>query len=57
MDSRIEKQVGNYVRTNYKRLYGDSPNLTITATDAYFSITDHKDGSPLILSKKILSNG
>ena len=48
----IEK-VEEYVRLNYKRMYGDKP-LIIEEHDSFFTIKSNKDESPLILGKSIL---
>ncbi len=55
MGQSVEKQVEEYVRTNYKNMYGKSEQIFVEETDTVFRITNHKDGSPLILSKGILN--
>ena len=55
MGQSVEKQVEEYVRTNYKNTYGKSEKIFVEETDTVFRITNHKDGSPLILSKGILN--
>ena len=51
----MEQQVKEYVRANYKTTYGKC--IIIEVRDTFFMVKDNKDGSPLILSKAILSNG
>ncbi len=55
MEQSVEKKVEEYVRTNYKNTYGKSVNIFIEETDTVFRITNHVDGSPLILGKGILN--
>ncbi len=55
MGQSVEKQVEEYVRTNYKNTYGKSEQIFVEETDTVFRITNHKDGSPLILGKGILN--
>ena len=49
----MSKEVENYVRENYKTLYGDKP-LIIEEKETIFLVSTNKDESPLILSKNIL---
>ena len=49
----MSKEVENYVRENYKKLFGDKP-LIIKEEDSIYLISTNKDESPLILSKNIL---
>ncbi len=49
----MSKEVENYVRENYKKLYGDKP-LIIREENSIYLISTNKDESPLILSKNIL---
>ncbi len=49
----MSKEVENYVRENYKKLYGDKP-LIIEEKETIFLVSTNKDESPLILSKNIL---
>jgi len=53
----MDQQVEEYVRANYKTTYGKCANLIIEVRDTFFMVKDNKDGSPLILSKAIVSNG
>ncbi len=55
MEQSVEKKVEEYVRANYKNTYGNSVNIFIEETDTVFRITNHVDGSPLILGKGILN--
>ena len=51
----MEQQIEEYVRNNYKTTYGKCTNLIIEIRDTFFMVKDNKDGSPLILSNKILA--
>ena len=53
MDEAVRDQVETYARANYKMFAGK--NLIITEHDKHFEVLHHKDGSPLILGKGILS--
>ena len=53
MNIEIIDQVKEYVYSNYKT-YKDK-QLMINEYDNHFSVRKHKDGSPLVLSKSILS--
>jgi len=55
MEQSVEKKVEEYVRTNYKNTYGKSEQIFVEETDTVFRITNHIDGSPLILGKGILN--
>ena len=52
MSENDKKQITEYVYKNYQS-FKDNP-LTIKEYDNCFHILKHKDGSPLILGKKIL---
>jgi len=46
-------KVEEYVRNNYKKLFGDK-KLIIEEFESHYQIKTKKDESPLILSKNIL---
>ena len=48
-------KVEEYVRQNYKRMYGEKP-LIIEEFDNHYTVRNNKDESPLILSKQILTS-
>ena len=52
MNEETQEKVEKYVYSNYKSYEGKT--LIIKENDSHFSILKHKDGSPLILSKKIV---
>jgi hypothetical protein len=52
MNEETRQKVEKYVYKNYKSLEGKA--LIINEHESFFTILKHKDGSPLILSKKIL---
>jgi|TARA_R110001599_G_scaffold199312_2_gene396100 hypothetical protein len=54
MIKSVEDNVIEYVKNNYKTGYGKSDILIVEEVGNTFRISDHKDGSPLILSKNIL---
>ena len=53
MDKVIEQKISDYVQKKYKMFAGKE--LIVTEGENCFYISDHKDGSPLILSKLILN--
>jgi len=54
MEEEIKNQVKEYVYNNYKS-YKDK-QLIVKELNNCFSVLKHKDGSPLILGKKIINN-
>jgi hypothetical protein len=48
----VQQKVEAYVYQKYRTL--EKKNLIIKETDHCFFVYDHKDGSPLILSKDII---
>ena len=53
MDKVIEQKVSEYAQKNYKMFEGKE--LIIKEGENLFYVSDHKDRSPLILSKSILN--
>lgn len=53
MEKEIEKRVTDYAQKNYKMFAGKE--LIVTEGENCFYVSDHKDGSPLILGKSILN--
>ena len=49
------EKVEEYVRTKYKRMFGEKP-LIIEEFDSHYRVKSYKDESPLILSKSIKLN-
>ena len=52
LDTLVTKQVTEYVYQNYKGYKGK--NLVVKEYDTCFKVYKHINGSPLVLSKKIL---
>lgn len=52
MEDSVRVKVETYVRANYKMF--DKKELIIKEYDSMFTVSRHKDASPLILSKGIL---
>jgi len=56
MEKSVEEKVVEYVKNNYKTSYGKSDTLIVEEVNGVFRVSNHKDGSPLILSSNILNN-
>ncbi len=52
LDTELVKQVTEYVYQNYRAYKGK--DLVVKEYDTCFKVYKHLDGSPLVLSKKIL---
>jgi hypothetical protein len=53
MEKEITKKVSDYAQKNYKMFKGKE--LFVREGENVFYVSDHKDRSPLILSKSILN--
>jgi len=56
LEASIIEQVTAYVYANYKSLKAKKLIISESETGSCFLVNDHKDGSPLILSRGILSS-
>ncbi len=55
MEKELYDKVVEYIKKHYSRSYGASETLIVKDAGSCFQIATHKDGSPLILGKKILN--
>jgi len=56
LETGIIEHVTEYVYANYKSLKGKKLIISESEAGSCFLVNDHKDGSPLILSRGILSS-